>query len=92
MGVQRAKPFAGVRGRASGGCKSGSPKNPFSFLPPEAASQQGWQEDSYPPREKSVEERGQSMESLSMDYLIYNLQSGNVDKDHSTFPAFNENI
>ena len=29
-GVQRATPFAGVRGRASGGCKSGSPQNPLS--------------------------------------------------------------
>jgi hypothetical protein len=34
LGVQRAKPFAGVRGRASGGCRSASRKTPFSFLPP----------------------------------------------------------
>jgi hypothetical protein len=30
-GVLRTKSFAGVRGRASGGCNSGSPKIPFYF-------------------------------------------------------------
>jgi len=37
LGVQRAKPFAGVRGPASGGCNSGLPKNPIFILQPAAA-------------------------------------------------------
>ena len=47
-GVQRAKPFAGVRG---------VPEKPFSFSPPQAASQKEWKVDRNRLREKSVWER-----------------------------------
>ena len=46
MGVQRAKPFAGVRGVPE--------KLLLPFLPPKAASQKGRKEDIYPAQEKSV--------------------------------------
>jgi len=50
LGVQRAKPFAGVRGVPE--------KLLLSFLPPKAASQKGRQEDIYPAQEKSVGDKG----------------------------------